>query len=562
MITKSIIFLFFIVLIEDNAAQSPVYPESEEIESISFDYSSLVEHAPGSDNWAITWADDDHQYTTWGDGGGFGGTDSIGRVSLGFARIEGSHDNYTGYNIWGGYNAANPAEFEGKSYGIICIDGILWMWRTGNGSDETAFDLQELYKSTNHGATWQYANVRFNNSDFNGFPKFYAVTFCQFGKDYEGARDNYVYMYAPETFNEEWDVQYPGRITLMRVLKAELDNESAYEFFTGVDSTNTPSWSSDIHQRNPVFSDSVNGVMRTSVSYNPGLQKYFLITQQVSRWQAENGHIGIYEASEPWGPWFTVLFENAWDINLQTGSKTVFWNFSNKWLRENGTKFTLVMTGNGPDNWGTIDGEFTVSLPVELNSFTHTVNGNNVTLSWVTSSELNNQGFEIQRAQVINNIRKDNITIGTVEGKGTTTAISEYSFTDKNLDGGTYLYRLIQKDFNGEIKIINLDSEVNIDGKINFLLEQNYPNPFNPATEINITLQESGHLRLTIYNLLGETVKVLEDSFLESGKHKMVWNGKNMDGKDVPSGLYFYEAEYLSLSGNKINEVKKMLLIK
>lgn len=62
------------------------YPSSPVIEKVAFDVATHERRAPGSDNWAITWADDDHQYAVWGDGGGFGGTNSDGRVSLGIAR--------------------------------------------------------------------------------------------------------------------------------------------------------------------------------------------------------------------------------------------------------------------------------------------------------------------------------------------------------------------------------------------------------------------------------------------------------------------------------------------
>jgi hypothetical protein len=102
-----------------------IAPTDEVIEGIKIDWSTLEQQAQGSDNWPITWADDGHQYTSFGDGGGFGGTNQDGRVSLGVARIEGGSSNYKGINIWGGRDALNPAEFEGKSYGIISIDGVL-----------------------------------------------------------------------------------------------------------------------------------------------------------------------------------------------------------------------------------------------------------------------------------------------------------------------------------------------------------------------------------------------------------------------------------------------------
>ncbi|MCH7746361.1 MAG: hypothetical protein IIC84_09835, partial [Chloroflexi bacterium] len=87
----------------------PPYPPSELVTGLSFKWFTHRQLAPGSDNWAITWADDDNQYTTFGDGGGFGGTNRNGRVSLGFARVEGQPDDYEGFNVWGGRDAENPA---------------------------------------------------------------------------------------------------------------------------------------------------------------------------------------------------------------------------------------------------------------------------------------------------------------------------------------------------------------------------------------------------------------------------------------------------------------------
>jgi hypothetical protein len=342
------------------AAAAPPYPASTAIDSVTFDMGTVRNLAPGSDNWGVTWADDDNQYTTWGDGGGFGGTDSSGRVSLGFGRVAGTKSSYTGTNVWGGASTENPAAFSGKSYGLISIGGTLYMWRTGDGSDGSAYTLQELYASTDHAATWTYTGIGFTPSSFPASNGFFAPTFLQFGRDYAGARDNYVYIYAPEIQDGNWNVQTPGEISLIRVPKDQLDQLSAYEYFTGLDGSDNPTWSANLADRTPVFADAANGVMRTSVSYNAGLGRYLLITQQVDRNKAGGARIGIYDAPEPWGPWTTVLYEDPWAIGLQNGSKTVYWNFSNKWLSADGRQFVLVYTGPGSDQWGTVEGTFTL----------------------------------------------------------------------------------------------------------------------------------------------------------------------------------------------------------
>lgn len=345
------------------AQPSPVYPASTVISSIEWDIASKRTLAPGSDNWAITWAADGHQYTTWGDGGGFGGTNNRwgGRVSLGFARIEGGKDDYVGVNLWGGKNAQNPARFTGKSYGIISIDGVLYMWRGHQDAPgENVYGTSSLYRSTDASASWEATSVTYNAG-------FFTPTFLQFGQDYSGARDQYVYVYAPEQKTTDWEVNKPGELMLARVDKSRITDIAAYEFFAGVDSRNQPSWTSDIKARKPVFNDPVNGIMRTSVSYNPGLDRYFLTTQQVSRYWEDDYHVGIYDSSTPWGPWTTVEFANAEELGLISADywKTVFFNFANKWLSDDGESFVMVYTDE--DNWATVEGRFVLTETVDRN---------------------------------------------------------------------------------------------------------------------------------------------------------------------------------------------------
>jgi hypothetical protein len=93
-----------------------------------------------------------------------------------------------------------------------------------------------------------------------------------------------------------------------------------------------------------------------------------------------------------------------------------------------------------------------------------------------------------------------------------------------------------------------------------FKLLQNYPNPFNPSTTIKFGITESGAKSKTvlkIFNVLGQEIVTLINKRIDSGYHKIVWNGANRSGSKVSSGIYFY---YL-LNG-KSRLVKKMVLIK
>ena len=195
------------------------YPDSEVITGFELDWTSHYRDADGSGDWGITWADDDHQYTAWGNGGGFGGSSVEGRVMLGFARIEGGVDDQSAQNVWGGAKAENPAEFGGKAYSLLSVDGTLYTWRCGDADGDSSLTFQELYRSSNHSATWRSTGVKFQQTSFAGDDLgFYCPVFLNFGKDYAGARDEYVYIYAPEIQQaESLYPQVPGEVTMMRV---------------------------------------------------------------------------------------------------------------------------------------------------------------------------------------------------------------------------------------------------------------------------------------------------------------------------------------------------------
>jgi hypothetical protein len=329
---------------------SPPYPQSTKIREIVFDWSSHISLARGSDNWPITWADDDHQYTSWGDGGGFGGSNSKGRVSLGVARIEGDIASYQTFNVWGGKQPEHQSQFAGKSYGIISIAGVLYKW-VSPGSGIEAYQESKLYYSSDHGATWVAVDWAFAGSDDLVNP-----TFAQFGRDYQGAKDNYVYVYANIIKDATTlEVQKPGETILLRVPKEALRDRAAYQYYAGIDNNQQPRWLLDSHDRRPVFVDN-NGVgWNLSVSYNAGLGRYLLMTEHSASLQS---NIGIFDAPEPWGPWTTVYY-GKFGNNGKIQETTFFYNFSNKWLSEDGHQFVLLFTGiKSNDSWNTVSGKF------------------------------------------------------------------------------------------------------------------------------------------------------------------------------------------------------------
>jgi len=191
-------------------------------------------------------------------------------------------------------------------------------------------------------------------------------------------------------------------------------------------------------------------------------------------------------------------------------------------------------------------------LPVELSSFSASVVGNAVKLNWITETEVNNYGFDIERKvgslqSTVGNYEK----VGFVNGNGNSNSPKSYSFEDKNVTAGKYSYRLKQIDNDGQFEY-SKTIEVDLGAPKKFELSQNYPNPFNPVTTIRFNLPEAGNVKLTLFNILGQELKTLINGFKESGVHTI-----NFDASELNSGMYIYKIE----AGNFV-QTRKMTLVK
>jgi photosystem II stability/assembly factor-like uncharacterized protein len=189
------------------------------------------------------------------------------------------------------------------------------------------------------------------------------------------------------------------------------------------------------------------------------------------------------------------------------------------------------------------------ALPVELQSFTSSVNGNNAKLEWSTVNEQNNSGFDIERKNVNENNWKK---INFVQGNGTTNESKNYSYEDKNITSGKYQYRLKQIDFNGNYEYHALANEIEIGVPKKFNLSQNYPNPFNPTTKINFELPRSSNVKLSVYDITGKLASELINEQRAAGYYTVEFNGSNL-----ASGMYFYR-----IQAGDFSAVKKMVLVK
>jgi parallel beta-helix repeat protein len=194
---------------------------------------------------------------------------------------------------------------------------------------------------------------------------------------------------------------------------------------------------------------------------------------------------------------------------------------------------------------------FSNSIPVELTSFTAQIVNEYVRLDWITATELNNSGFQVERREAKNERSGDWNNIGFVNGNGTITESQAYSFVDKNLETGEYQYRLKQIDFAGTYKYSDI-IEVNFVLPLGFSVDQNYPNPFNPSTKISYQLPVNGNVTLKVYDILGNEVAKPIDEFKPAGRYEF-----NFDASGLSSGVYFYK-----ITSGKFVETRKMLLMK
>ncbi|MBU6399723.1 MAG: DUF4185 domain-containing protein [Verrucomicrobia bacterium] len=314
------------------------YPPSTVLSGITWHWETYTTAAPGSDLWPVTWGPDNQLYTAWGDGGGFGGSDSDGRVAMGIARLEGGPETYRGFNVNGGKAPEWPASFraKGKTAGLVFVGGTLY----------AAVNLQDgpwprvnhaLEWSTDQGATWTRAGWLFAAGRGN----FQPAKFLQFGRDYRGVPRGlagYVYLYGPkEAAPQAADTQ----LYLARVPKHKLREQAACEFYAGTGNKGRSRWARGCASARPVFTDP-RGVTSGTVVYDPGLKRFLLTCYHTGP-----GQLGIFDAAHPWGPWTTVADYEHWG-DMGAAGEGLNCEFPQKWMSADGLTLWCVFSVYGP----------------------------------------------------------------------------------------------------------------------------------------------------------------------------------------------------------------------
>ncbi len=313
---------------QSSAASPAPYPRSPVIRSIQWaPPSTIVRKASGSDNWPLTWGDDDALYTAYGDGWGFEPRVEE-KLSMGFAKISGGPTDFLGVNIRSSTGETRGQGAAGKkASGMLMADGTLYLWARNADNSQLAW-------STDRARTWTWSDWRWQTS-------FGCPTFVNIGRNYTGARDRYVYTISPDS-----DSAYEpaDRLVLARVPQDRIRDRGAYEFFQASNATGEPAWTEALEQRGAVF-EYTGHCYRCGLTFDAGLNRYLLCMvlphsdhPQGPRFQ---GGFGIYDAPEPWGPWTTVFYTEDWDVGPgETCSVPA------NWMSADGRTVYLVSSGN------------------------------------------------------------------------------------------------------------------------------------------------------------------------------------------------------------------------
>ncbi|MBL1212746.1 MAG: T9SS type A sorting domain-containing protein [Ignavibacteriae bacterium] len=182
--------------------------------------------------------------------------------------------------------------------------------------------------------------------------------------------------------------------------------------------------------------------------------------------------------------------------------------------------------------------------------FNTTIGKNYITLHWSTATEINNYGFEIERAK-FNSVgvwKK----LAFINGNGNSNYPHNYEYTDKTArHGNEYLYRLKQIDNDGNYSYLE-EIKVNFGGALSYSLNKNYPNPFNPSTKISFEIPQKSKVTLKVYDLLGNEIVTLIDEEIEAGIYETEFRAS-----DLASGIYYYR-----IQAGLFVETKKMMLLR
>ncbi len=268
-------------------------------------------------------------------------------------------------NVYGGINPQHPASISGKASGLLAIGNDFYaLGGVTSSTDPTKGNgapTQEIVYSTGNAWSWKdnASNWIFCKNKVTA--GFCPTAFLQNGAGYAGNTDGYVYIYGgTETeFYEDTATAFPAY--LWRVKTTSILDNTAYQAFTGFDTSGNPTWATGTFdvlftKMQPVFMDrNSRPIPFSSVIYNARLGRYI-----ASAGGAVN-QAAFYEAPNPWGPWATIGYFNSEPADNSGGwgnlGASISWgknhgdglgvNFLDKWTSADGKTLWVVFSSDG-----------------------------------------------------------------------------------------------------------------------------------------------------------------------------------------------------------------------
>jgi hypothetical protein len=315
------------VTVAFGASKAP-YPKSDRISGIVFERETLERRAEGSDIWSCAWGGNGEIYATYGDGGGFGGSDSKGRVSIGVAELKGEPPNWAGINLWGGLEPKSAqAATEGKGT-ITAVDELLYLFVSEQGK----WNRCRLWRSGDYGMSWKDKGWVFPESH----KEFAFPAIIEFGKGQSLNKDGFIYGISDNS-------PYRGddkKLYLFRVKRGDIERLDRYEYFSGNEAQ--PEWTKEYTGKKPIFKNEEGISWGTTCVYHPATG-LFLLSAGI---EEKDGSWGLYESEHPWGPWRTIAYGAEmpeWTFTPAEKNRPAYLHtFPSKWMSADGKRMWCV----------------------------------------------------------------------------------------------------------------------------------------------------------------------------------------------------------------------------
>lgn len=261
------------------------------------------------------------------------------------------------------------------------------------------------------------------------------------------------------------------------------------------------------------------------------------------------------------GPWTVTIETDAlWGAYYQGG----------EWHEVQASEgvISFVVTASKDAEVPIVLGDLDPTLSVTLATFTAVLTADlHVQIAWMSESETDHAGYNLLRSEVqeLSTAMRINDTMIN-EGIATGTQMS-YIYTDTQVyHDATYYYWLESVSLSGETEYYGpITVYVNANGEgpgipeipLETKLYSAFPNPFNPSTNLRYSMKEAGDVRIDVYNLKGQILKTFHNSHNLPGYYQVNWDGRDMNGRVVGTGVYFYR-----MTSGQYSATRKMVLAK